>query len=849
MKKTLLSLLLITFHFIHSNAQETFADGLFFTSREVIQDKRTSLVLSPTKPLTFTNGFELQFEVSFRKKEGYYGNIVKILGNKEFNIDLICSFDGANNTKSPSFVLVVNNTIVHAFKWNEIPSISKQWNTFDLSLNPKNSTISLAINGIKKVKKVPTLSHIDSYDIVFGKSNLTNFNTTDVCPMSLKHVKIFEDKKLAYNWVLGKHLKNNAVYDEINKAEATTLNPKWLLDQHLKWSAVKSLSFDHLLGSTFDDTNSKIFFIDTKAVYTFDIKNQELDTLNYTNNPYPCLDNTFIYNQATKEIWSYSYQKGILSRFDFKTASWSENTTVCSEPDLWHHNKMIDPNSGNLITFGGYGHYNYKNAFHTLDLKSNTWKTNKTKAIEPRYLSAAALYNKDSFLIFGGFGSTSGSQAVNSHHFYDLYQVSFSDFKVHKLWKKTTIENAPFVPVSSLVVDNNKQHFYALLYNNNTFNTQVRLARFGIKQFEMTLFPEAFPYQFLDIKSNASLWLDTNTASLYAITINENKANLHSLAYPPLLAKEVFQEEATPWSFPLFIAIIFLGFAGGGSYIYLQKKKLKTAPAETSIESKQVIQAEKEQIVSPSVEPIAEIAYTKIKKSAIYLFGGFEVFDQEGKDISAQFTPTLKQLFLLILLSKTKSQKGVSSHKMIENLWQDKTENSARNNRNVNLSKLKILLEKIGNIEIKNENNYWSIHFEEEVFCDYFYVASLIPKIKNNTLDESEIAPLLKLIEAGEICPDFQNEWIDPFKVDIANNIIEALEILSKNQSNLQLLELIANRILNFDPLNEEAIIIKCKSLYAMGKKSLSKQSYDDFCREYHHLLEAKFNVAFKDIV
>jgi len=49
-------------------------------------------------------------------------------------------------------------------------------------------------------------------------------------------------------------------------------------------------------------------------------------------------------------------------------------------------------------------------------------------------------------------------------------------------------------------------------------------------------------------------------------------------------------------------------------------------------------------------------------------------------DITGMFTPTLKQLFLLILLSGIRNEQGISSIKLTEILWYDKTENRARNN-------------------------------------------------------------------------------------------------------------------------------------------------------------------------
>lgn len=840
MKYTLLLLLTLIINLGYS--QENLEDGLFFASKEVIQDKRTSLSLTPEKPLELNKGFILEFEANFRQKDAYYGNVFKVLGNKSFNIDLVSNFEEDLNSKNPNFTLVVNNTIVCTFRWKEVPQGGiEKWMKFKLEIDRKNSSISLSINGDKKSKKVKEIADLKSYDIVFGKSNMKNFVTSDVSPMSLKHIKIFQGNKLIRNWSLGKHLKNNSVYDEISNDIAQTKNPIWLLDQHLYWKKNKSLQFKNLLGTAQDEKRGLVFFIDQKAVYVYSLKNQVLDTINYTNSPYYCLGNNFIYNPKTAEIWSYTFEKNTISKFNFSTSSWSKADSNCEEPNYWHHNKMISPKDGNLITFGGYGHYKYKNATKTFDTNTSTWKSINNNTIEPRYLSASGILDTNSFLVFGGYGSKTGNQAVNSHCFYDLYTVDFTTNKAKKLWKKEAVESSPFVPIGSMVIDSKKKHFYSLIYDNNTFNTTLKLARFSINKFEMELFPETVPYKFLDIKSNGSFFLDTNNSKLYTLTTNEGKVSLYSLAYPPLQASDIFQEESfsmVPYGY-LALFIVLMGIAVW--YFIFKRSKIK----RTSKVNRIVEPLNPHQIESQTEQPV----HNKIKTAAIYLFGGFEVFDKDGKDITSLFTPTLKQLFLLILLSRIKNEKGITSNKIIENIWYDKSENSARNNKNVNISKLKLLLDKIGDVALNNENTYWNIEIGDTVFCDYSYVLKLLTNIKSQANDDGKIVSFLSIISAGEICPDVQTEWIEPFKVDISNRVIDGLEYLSKNQNNLNLLELIANTILQFDTLNEDAIVIKCQSLYKMGKKGPAKQAYDDFCKEYLHLLDAKFNIAFKDII
>jgi hypothetical protein len=70
--------------------------------------------------------------------------------------------------------------------------------------------------------------------------------------------------------------------------------------------------------------------------------------------------------------------------------------------------------------------------------------------------------------------------------------------------------------------------------------------------------------------------------------------------------------------------------------------------------------------------------------------------------------------------------------------------------------------------------------------------------------------------------------------------------ILYKNQ-NVRLA--IADCILKIDPINEEALEIKCSSLYKMNKKGLAKTAYDNFTREYKLLLGEPYIGAMKNFI
>jgi len=830
-------LLISLFSIFFAYGQEEWSNGLYFHSKEVNQDNRTSLNLTPKKPLHFKNGFRVEFETNFRDGDGYYGNIIKIIGNDELNIDLVSHL----NDDASNFWLVVKDSILFKYKWADIPNGGlNKWMKFKIEIDLNNPSISLSINGKKMIKDNSELSKVRNFEMVFGKSELKNFLTTDVCPMSIKDVKIFDkNNSLKRNWRLGKHTNTDKVYDEVNNEIAIAKNPKWLLDEHVFWEENNNFQFDNLLGTAYDIEGDRIFFIDQKAVQVYSTVNKTMKRLIYKGSPYPCKANTFTYNSYTKELWSYSFDHTQINKFDFENSKWSLNAVNCEETSFWHHDKIISPLDSTLITFGGYGYFKYKSVFKKFD-KNKSWiNVDKTNNIFPRYLSSSGVLNKDQFLIFGGFGSNTGDQSINSHNYYDLYSVSFDNFRVNKIWETNTPDFAPFTPLETMIIDSNSTSFYTLLFDNSKYNTHLKLARFGINEYEMTVFPDSIPYNFNDIKSNGTIILDSKKKKLIAFTTIDDNVNLFSLSYPPLLANEVLVEEQEldiPINY-FAAAVVVLILLLILIFIIIIRKRATKNSVEQDYELGEV------------TNKTSKSKIEKKKTSSIYLFGGFQVFDKESKDITALFTPTLKQLFVLILLSGIKNEKGITSKKITSLLWSDKNENSARNNRNVNISKLRILLEKIGDIEMSHENTYWKITLGNIVYCDYSYTEIFLKSLVDNDVEEENLHLFLKTISAGKVCPDIKSEWMEDMRVDITNTMIESLEDISKTQKNKETLVLIASTTLKFDSLNEEAISLKCRSLYQIGKKGLARKCYNNFCQEYLTILDTEFSDSFKEII
>lgn len=831
----ILILLLITFQPCLS--QDNLVEGLFFYSHEVKQEKRTSLKLTPEKPIFVKDKITLEFYANFRKGDGYFGNIFKIIGNEEINIDFV----GNQNENVDNFWLVVDKEILFSYKWSDIPKGDYyEWIKFKIELNFKNSEIVFSINDYKIKRSAPIIREIDELEIEFGKSIYKKFTTTDVCPMSIKDIKISDRNNiLIRDWTLGKHTKTNTIYDKVKNYEALVENPKWLIDQHVFWEKKLNLTFKNLLGTAEDQANEKIYFIEPNELYIYDINTNIIDTITYNNYTLKCQSNNFIYNNLTNQLISYSLDKKLYKTFDFINLRWSDTDEECAETAYHQHNKLVSPLDSTVVTFGGYGYYHYKSIIYNFDV--NTHITDSfalSSKITPRYLSSVGKLNDNKFLIYGGYGSPSGKQGVGSQIYNDLYSVNFNDFKAKKLWVAENDTLQPQVPVSSMVVDSNADSFYTLVCNNSNYNTHLNLARYGISEYDLTIYPDSIPYKFLDIKSNVEFFLNSNKSKLNALTIDDNNASLYSLSYPPLMAEDIYQVNIPSntnfnWIkyLSIFIVLTFLALV----FLLIRKKKTNTEISEVN---------------SDSLNEIIHENTNQIKTSAIYLFGGFQVFDKKGEDITAQFTPTLKQLFLIILLSSTKNRKGVSSIKLTDLLWPNKSESKARNNRNVNISKLRLLLDKIGdNINLNNENTYWKIKLESSVFCDYIFVQNILIESTKHSLEKDQVINLLNIISSGEISPDIHTEWIEGFKDDIINILVDDLLTISLTQDDPHLLIRLSNTILKYAPLNEEAISLKCKSLYKLGRKGSAKQCYNDFCKTYLDILDSKYEKSFNEII
>lgn len=277
----------------------------------------------------------------------------------------------------------------------------------------------------------------------------------------------------------------------------------------------------------------------------------------------------------------------------------------------------------------------------------------------------------------------------------------------------------------------------------------------------------------------------------------------------------------------LVLSILLLG------YFKIPFRKLK----------KQVSLADK-------IRSIESAIIRKPKANYIQLFGDFNVLDKDGNDITTQFTPKLKQLFLIILLYSQRNKNGISTQELTDILWIGHSSQSAKNSRGVTIRKLRLILESLDTVHIHFHVDRWSMDFGGSVYCDYVDCLHLLKRDKIH--DTNFNMNFYNIIQEGEIFKGESYDWLDDFKGFVGNNIVDVLmkfinELTIQNDNELILK--LTDRILVTDPVNDQALAFKLKVLIKQDNYNLSRFTYDRFCALYEEMYGEKFKVKFEELV
>lgn len=841
--------------------------GLRFSGQsEPVLDNRTSLDLSADGPLCINDDFELSFKLNFLvKSKAYFGYILRVVDNQSQNIDLMM-YDIDDHRKKNIRIIVGErfSKIIFTLDSNQL---FNQWNTLKLKFNKRTNSIVLSFNGRELTEKNVNLNKAGCFRILFGANAYNKVKTTDVPDMRIKDIRLNEAGKPTYFWPLDE-VSGNTTADSIQHVKAKVVNPLWIKSMHYNWEQVANFVVSGNASVAFDAKTEHVHVVGSNALHSYSVLHNTVNVTDYKSGKYVLLQgNQSIFDTVSGKLYNLNIDKGKVATFNFNTAKWDgkfgENERITK---YWHANKFISDADHSLYVLGGYGELTYKNQVQKHNFNNTPWKVTRvdSNTFGPRYLSALGVAQHTGVAyILGGYGSLSGSQMLSPHNYYDLikFDVNTGSFKTVYEFK---YPESDFAFANSLIIDQKANEFYGLIFPNQKFNSALQLIKGSLTKPEYQLVGNKIPYQFYDIKSFADLYYCPAGKKLVAVTLfkksdTQTEVKIFTIGFPPNML-QVATVKAAGTSWIIYVAggiavLVIVGIA-----IYFTRKKAKPAANIPPQMAQQVVAPATNDLptVPAQTEAGAGNTHTEERntqpvqqKSAILMFGNLHVIDNEGNSITRSFTPLLKELFLLLLVYSIRRKTGVSSEKLNEILWFDKSKKDALNNRSVNIARLKAILEDVGDCRLSKNTGYWKIEIDHnQVFVDYYEYLHLIDT--KQVLTKGQIERLFALIQRGSVLLDTDYEWLDEFKAEVTNDIIDRLLLFAHSvdmASEPDILIQTTNHIFHFDPVNEDAMQIQCKVLALLGKHSVSKNVYEKFVKEYRQIYNEDYGKSFHSVI
>ena len=814
--------------------------GLSLKGQEFLLDERTSLDITSSKPLIIKGEFELTFDlkVNLLKRKGNFGYIFRAINGDNKNIDLLLS-----NTTTKKLIIVVGETET-IIPVNDTTFSDKKWSSISVKFSLSKNELIFSIPGSQAVKKSADFKNKESYKIFFGANNYKEFSTSDVpSGISIRDIKLSQSTKLIAHYPLNQCGGNEAI-DLINNNNATVKNGDWLLCDHKSWEENLISEVDGVQLMTFDKVSGEFYLLNKTALLKYNPKDKSFKTYSFDKDTLEIsLDHRIIFDHIQKKLYCYLADKNQISEFDFETKRWDDYTVFKKQPlrqIYQHHNGLFSPKDNSIYILGGYGQFTYQSKIKKVDLNSKSWKNipHDNKTFKPRYLSGATIY-KDSIYVIGGYGSESGKQLVNPKSYFDFIRFDIENKTFKKLYDVTKISEE-MIFGSSVVIDSTNKNYYGLISDKSRSNGYLMLAQGNLSSPEFKIVADSLPYKFTDTKSFVDLFFDENAKKLYVYTSFLNSKNqtdfgIYSLNYPHVSVIEAPQSNskstANFWAL-IIISLFIAAMIGLFLMSYFKKKHIKT------VDEKIIPQELKKE------QPLVALKYP------IVFFGGFQMFDKKGNDITGKFTPLIKELFLVLWLYTHKNNKGISSQKLKDLLWYDKSDKSAQNNRAVNITKLKIILKQLGDFSISKKTGYWIIENNSEFLVnDYSQLHKNLLKSKPT---KEDIIHTISITKKGTFLNNLDYTWLDSFKQNITDLIVNnfmnyALKL--DIDKDLDFAIDLADCIFNFDTTNEIAVFLKCKVYYIKGNHSLANDTFNKFLKEYNILYGQEFEHSFNEFI
>lgn len=803
------------------------AQGLFLKGNEYIIDERTSYRVFEYEKPTFKDSLTISFDFSAdrNKNTGYIFRIKTQDPSLIFNL----SYDSYGDDIIYKLNEEGKSTLI-TIKESQIRNNSGNWSHVILTFDLRKQKIQFSIEEAKGscTIKLPNMLQPDIY---FGRSDYF----IDLPSFSIRNLQI-GNKTIGYSFQFKEH-EGNTIYNSNKAAIGHVEQPTWLINRAYYWNKLASFSSTSVAGFNFDAVKNKIYYYNKDSITTYNLPYRQFLTTQYKNQlPIRLsLGYNFI-NTQQHALYAYElipHNDGdiTMAQLDLETKLWSSVSNKRLPLWLHHHAKFFDASNNRFIIFGGFGNMRYNNEFNCYNLATDTWSklefTGDT--IFPRYFLSMGYSEADNCLyIFGGMGNESGEYNVGRKYYYDFYKVDLTQMHITKLWEIPWVQDH-VVPVKSMLIE--KDYFMTLCYPEHFSNTHLKLYKFSLKDGSYEILGDSIPIRSEKITTNADLFYSSEMGELYGVVQEfENddiasRLTIYTLATPAISYNDLFlsSTETANGSILLYsiiifaIVLLFLYFAGKAWSKKRLHKKINTDKP-------------------PTTKPINTRInnYSSPRRNSIFLFGDFNVFDRNGKDISYMFSTRLKQTFLLILQHST--SEGISTQQLTNTLWADREDEKAKNIRGVTINSLRKVLDELDGISLIYEKSYYKLLLDQSVSCDY----TTCLELTNLALDKLDFNIFLEIISRGIFLKDSEDPIFDTFKSSLEQQVDPTLRGLIEKEfrhQNYTTVILLCEAMFNIDPISDFAIAYIICAMERLNQLSEAQKRFYKFIVEYKTMI------------
>lgn len=445
--------------------------GLFIKSYPCKTSEMSALVLEEGKALPMHQDLTVRFDL-FVRNDNVFGNIFRIITDKDENIDLLFTVDD-DDKRFP--ILVINEAVYPLLE--EV--VREKWDSISVTLSPKRNVVEITYGDV--AQSFPYLfKGSRQARVCFGLCPFENFDILDIASVNLKNIRVYTNNKLYRFWKLERH-DQDICYDEIRQVPAIATNPSWIIDEYISWNRIYEQHFDVSPSIAFDSLSGNFYMVNNSAeIHVFNVHTQRPSMIEVQGGEYAVSSpNQLIYLPESRSLLSYNLSENLYSVFSFRDCKWSNNKLPEKEQAYWNNSVNYNPSGQLLVSFGGYGFYRYNNELvKTYPFSGKPEEKTILTEISPRYGAATTLVD-NTLYIFGGRGNKAGRQELFPKNFFDFYSVDMQTNQVTQLWEATDNGGPEFISGENLIYDPVRDCFYLFSFQGGGTLLKITSAKPG----------------------------------------------------------------------------------------------------------------------------------------------------------------------------------------------------------------------------------------------------------------------------------------------------------------------------------------------------------------------------------